>query len=389
MTTSRLTGALALFAAAPLMAAAQAPRVPGLPEWTVAAQPAVRIGDGASDATTFSRVAAVRVSSGEIVVADGASAELRVFTASGTFVRNLSRKGRGPGEFQDRSVFAKHGDSLFIADMPLSGRNAHSWTVGGGFVSSFRLQAMNATKGMAPLGRLDNGRYLVAEGRGFIEIPVGLKVDQLLPDSNTLGIYAPGDSGRVTWIGRFLRATMVTYPSPLREGLAIMGDAPLAPHLVSGVSGNQVWLGETDDGRISIYSSEGNVVTTATLPVPARPFDQAALDAAARVAVDAAGDRSKARVQAGYSQVARPKTAPRFTSFVPGVDGEMWVGLFAENPAAPVRYVMFDRSGKPTAQAVVPGGVTPFEFGRDYVLGSVTDADGVESVVMYALRRAR
>src|SRR4051812_31079707 len=71
------------------------------PAWQLSAKPVVEIGDESNTQTQFNGVSGVlRMPGGEIVVANGRSQELRVFSPKGEYVRTLSRSGRGPGEMQ-------------------------------------------------------------------------------------------------------------------------------------------------------------------------------------------------------------------------------------------------------------------------------------------------
>ncbi|HEX7122786.1 MAG TPA: hypothetical protein VF178_10490 [Gemmatimonadaceae bacterium] len=48
---------------------------------------------------------------------------------------------------------------------------------------------------------------------------------------------------------------------------------------------------------------------------------------------------------------------------------------------------MLSRTGQPLARVSIPGNVALHEAGPDYVTGVETDADGIERVVVYRLRR--
>lgn len=59
---------------------------PELPQWRVSPAPALTIGGDGAPSTEFSRIAAaVRLTKGEIVVADGAAQQLRLFDGQGRF----------------------------------------------------------------------------------------------------------------------------------------------------------------------------------------------------------------------------------------------------------------------------------------------------------------
>ncbi len=95
----------------------------------------------------------------------------------------------------------------------------------------------------------------------------------------------------------------------------------------------------------------------------------------------------RARFAAQYGRAGRPARAPVFTRFLPGVDGEMWVELYREDPSAAAEYRVLDRNGRIVASVTTPAGVRIEGVGRDHVLGIRTDDDGIPSVVLYGLQR--
>jgi hypothetical protein len=73
-------------ALAAIPAAAQT--TPAVPTWTVSAQPTLEIGDDADPRKQFTRIGRVaRLSDGSIVVANGESQELRLFSVRGEYLR--------------------------------------------------------------------------------------------------------------------------------------------------------------------------------------------------------------------------------------------------------------------------------------------------------------
>ncbi|MEO7360014.1 MAG: hypothetical protein ABI120_06780 [Gemmatimonadaceae bacterium] len=84
-----------------------------LERWTVGPEPITVVGDDErGDAHVFTFVKGqVRMPDGRLLIALGD--EIREFDSTGTFIRNIARKGRGPGEFNDLSAMQRiHGDTL-------------------------------------------------------------------------------------------------------------------------------------------------------------------------------------------------------------------------------------------------------------------------------------
>lgn len=87
--------------------------------WTVEPEPLLEIGTvtGASEYLFTDVVAAVRLSNGDIVVAERAASELRGYDAAGNFQWRAGRDGEGPGEFRSLDfVGTTGGDSLVTYD---------------------------------------------------------------------------------------------------------------------------------------------------------------------------------------------------------------------------------------------------------------------------------
>ena len=69
--------------------------------------------------------------------------------------------------------------------------------------------------------------------------------------------------------------------------------------------------------------------------------------------------------------------------------GHLWVGEF-KLPDAEYEgtlWTVFDREGRALGFVATPGGLSIFEIGEDYILGSTTDEMDVEYVQMWELGR--
>ena len=90
--------------------------------WTVEAEPMVEIGTvtGPPEYQLGEVVAAVRLSNGDIVVADRGASELRSYDAAGNFQWSAGRFGEGPSEFESLDfVGTTIGDTLVTYDASL------------------------------------------------------------------------------------------------------------------------------------------------------------------------------------------------------------------------------------------------------------------------------
>ena len=90
--------------------------------WTVGEQPLLEIGTAIGDPgyQLYGVVGAVRLSTGDIVLGDGGSGELRRYDRDGTVVWRAAGEGEGPGEHRSLSfVGVLAGDSLVSYDRAL------------------------------------------------------------------------------------------------------------------------------------------------------------------------------------------------------------------------------------------------------------------------------
>src|SRR5687768_3713552 len=107
--------------------------------WTVEPRPVIEITSESQGAVTlFNRVAHVeQLPSGELLVVDGATLELRFFGADGRFRRKVGRNGSGPGEYRsisgvvvdDGRVHVFDGSQARITRMDLAGGSVTSMAV--------------------------------------------------------------------------------------------------------------------------------------------------------------------------------------------------------------------------------------------------------------------
>jgi hypothetical protein len=145
--------------------------------WAV--HPSLSIGTAEGDsAYLFTRVIDIAVSgSGELLVLDQAAAQVRVFDASGRFLRAIGSRGRGPGELSTftSGVLLVPGDSVLIPDH--AQRRINVFALSG---EPVRERTIPSTPGSQSWARAATGRLLfrgVAVGRdgaGNFEIWDGL-----------------------------------------------------------------------------------------------------------------------------------------------------------------------------------------------------------------------
>lgn len=352
-------------------------------QWQVASEPTLRIGTEGVPEAEFSRIAGLATSTaGDIVVADGGSSELRVFSQRGQFLRSLSRSGSGPGEMQTITWFGHSGDSLFVAD-GMSG-TVSTFTVGDGFVTRQRFE------GGLPLvrARLRSGTFIVEPN---VMRRMHVKLDEVSRDTVRVGLVAdPAHADSIEWLGSFPGNSFFGYRhSQVADGLA-GSFYTLGGQVVSGASGDRVWIGDSALDSIAIYDSGGQLVAHAVWPDPPESWDAATVDGTMKAALAKVDTPDQvSRVRTLYEAKLRPAHQPFFTSFLAGPSGDMWIERFRLDENEPRSFVVFDSRGAVVTRVSLPAGLEPKEISEDFVLGVTRSDLDVETVVRHPLRRVR
>ena len=362
-----------------------------LPTWTVASTPAVRIGDDADPRTQFADIiSARRLPQGAIAVADRGSQEVRLFSNAGAFLKLLTRKGRGPGEFEGKpGPLLRSRDTLFMAEYPPGPRQIHLFDVQAGFLGRVPIVAVNASGSAIRVeGRLSAGGYLVSAAPRFANLDPTLRPGDLMRDSVMIGVIGSAAATSITWIGTFPSTTRIAV-EPVPGAPVAVPPAPWGASTYRAASDTLIWIGDSGSGIITIFDVNGRRIREFTFPLPTHVIADSAMNSARQAAIsEVTTDPQRATVMAQYSRPAVPERSPFFSGLLAGIDDEMWVQEFSENAKAHRRYIVLDRNGGVAARVTMP--VSRFrltDVGHDYVLGVESDDDGVDRVVEYTFRR--
>ena len=354
------------------------------PVWTLSSRPTLEIADEANTQTQFNGVAGVlRMPRGEIVVANGLSQELRVFSAAGAHLRTLSQLGTAPGELRSLNRLWRAGDTIIVGELLPGETNLHLYSTTG-FIGRRPVGRANAGS-LTPVDRFVDGRVLVRAARRSGR--AGIVNGTPFRDSAMIGVVSLSDL-MPSWIAT-LSSEMILIPG-FSGG---RGRMPAVVPYVFGkteayaVSGDRLWIGDSETGRIEQYDSRGRKLGQFFAPIPQRPIDSLVIRGQRQAAInDAMNWNDRARLDASYT-APLPAFAPRFQRFLPGPGGEMWVELFSERREVPATYLVLDVTGKAKGRLTMPRATTLFEVGTDYVMAVRRDDDGLEHVVQYSLTR--
>ena len=366
----------------------------GRPVWSAQDAPRLAtsvtlvIGDRPEPDYLLSRVAgAARLSDGRIVVADGASLQLRFFDSGGEFINSVGGRGDGPGEFRQLHALGMlAGDTIFALSL-LPG------TVTFFDGSGEYLRRVSASR--HPSDLRDRMKMILAVF-GDQSVVVG----PLPMPSHGPRRSRWVDSIPLTIIGRdtTTQVRLGTFPSML---MVMDEDAPrppwFGPTAVLAAEGSSLFVGYSAEYSIRVFSSNGSlerVIRRRWTPtrVTRADIDEFVTEWGKRW-ITATGPEAE-RQKRDLRNDPYASEVPAYSQFVVDRAGRLWVreahladasgaGQLTTSPLVPSVWSVFDSGGRWLGDITMPARFRPTDIGPHYILGIALDSDGVETVVQY------
>lgn len=335
--------------------------------WRIEVQPVLDLAEaGSSEMHTFFRVRDVlRAGSGHLAVADGASQQVRVYDATGRFVRAFGGPGEGPGEFRSLwTVVLRPGGRLVALDRAAGGSGAE-FDLEAGLVSSFRMP-----EGVSPVRHplpsdvvwgldLASGTDEERRRAGVLRPPVTivrLSEDRMSSDSIT---SLPGyenfivtDGDDIPIMGRLPHAV------PDGEGRFAMGTADgLEYSIVDGRTGELRLIARIPGVPLTVSSAEVDREREAWLGPDPSPF-----------------------IRNFMARLPEPAEKPGYQRMIVDADGNVWAGeyLGLARRDEPQEWYVLDSSGAWLGVVDTPARFELMRVGAAEVFGVRRDVDDVE-----------
>lgn len=371
--------------------------------WTVDPGPVVEIGtvDGPLEYQFSEVVAAVRLSNGDIVVADRGASELRSYDAAGTFQWRAGRFGQGPGEFESLDFLGTTtGDSLVTYDEAL--QRVQLFDAGGRMARSFDVHPQ----------RFDSGRasdMSSAEDLSFPDKAVGIVERQLivrfleLGDRRTSGVVRQGDD-RVVAValgnGTATGLIVVGGEETVLRGGRSQGRYAFGNYPEFGAAADRVGVIDTEAYTVRVLSPvDGTIERIVRRDVAPRQVTNAIFEEHLAGIMDMIGDvppEEVDRVERMWRDFPRAPVLPVLRSIHVDATGHLWVAPYYVAGAEPPPFEIHAPDGSWLGSVSVPPGLqrafiqyqAPYmEIGEDYILGVWTDELDVQYVRMYRINR--
>jgi hypothetical protein len=368
----------------------------------VADSPLVDIGGVAGDpAYDFDQVnGVIRLRDGRLAVALTGSSQVRFYDAEGTHLVTSGTRGSGPGEYQMIAGFyPAPDDSVIVADLVSrrltvlsdSGKVGRTFSLGN--ESGFAMPGAGGrmTLGM-PAGVFDDGTVL-AIGMSF-----QLNADRagVYRDSVVHVVYQPDGSVRDS-IGRFPGVEMEQIPLTFGpQSFKAPSPVPLGRNTMVAVQRDQVILGTNDSWELQVRGQDGSLrrlIRVAQAPRPISPEQVAAHRVEARKLMESqpmmrnVPEQFRKQFYDRIEQAKYPEAFPFIEAILPAGDGSLWVNEVG-NPGDEQRVMaVFDSTGQLLGRVRLPDRFRPTHLTGDVIAGVWQDADDVEHVRVYQVRK--
>jgi len=336
------------------------------PAWVVDSVPVTDIAGTmpSGDVAFLSVVGAVRLSNGEIVIADPYDSKVRFFDAAGQQIHVYGRAGKGPGELgRVRWIGRCGGDTVYTWDDQFHLTVVDS---SGVLVRQVPLPA-ESTGGTLPALLACNSESTLA----FLDPDYST-----MPASVRSEAFGKGAVGVMDQHGRGARILDTVPAAQMR---------PFARFAQLAVSTDRFFLGPEDSARVLWYALEGQTRGSVPLGGVGRPVTNREYEAAIQqqvAVIPNAQQRETAMKQ--MLRIPKPETlAPYFALFAVGHD-TLWAQISAPGDSVTVLDAV-GPDGKPAGEARIPRELRVLDMGRDYILGEYDAPDGDEHVALYRM----
>lgn len=365
--------------------------------WTVGARPLLEIGTaiGDPDYQLDGAIGAVRLSTGDIVIGDGGSGELRLYDSDGTFVWRAAGEGEGPGEHQFLSfVGVLAGDTLVSYDIALD--RVQIFDADGELVRTIRVEApWRESRPRAAVGI--SGRHLVMNFTDGGEMPEGgvvrwpgIRIATLDLSDETIQAVSdfPGAERVIRRYGESV--ANIGYDFGKEPQFAV------APGTLAAVD-----TGAFDVRSISL--GDGGITRILRRDIAPMPVTSAHVEAKIEQYIETNVTHGGVSRQQAEQMAQRRREDPRaptlpiLRSIRLDAMGNLWVEPFFGAGIDVGPFEVFAADGTWLGSVSVPPGLDRgfipdfapgLEIGDDYVLGVWTDAQDVQYVRLYSLDKS-
>ncbi len=351
--------------------------------WVVDRTPILDVpGVSTTGTVTFGYAAGgMRLADGGLLIADRAENSIRVLDATGKLVRSVGRAGEGPGEFRSMIWAGRCGpDSLLVWDL---GRR-QATMVGSSGAPARQFAVPTGDTAQSPFQFSCSPRGTIA----YRSSPRRIRSAENPQNPNIVGVsaavYRIGPDGAVAQrLGDIPAGEVVLVISP--SGGRGNAPRPLGRTASIAALDEGVVISSADSAFVTVWSAAG-APTRHQLPIQLRAPTQIEFDEAVQALASMVQAPMRQTMAQQLNAIPLPDRLPPVSALFTDSEGLIWIQATPPG-AGTLDFLVMRGDGRVVARAQVPVGITVFEIGRDYLMGSYTDAADEMHVALYRLRR--
>jgi hypothetical protein len=361
--------------------------------WRVADNPLVDIGD-------VDRVLGpVRLSDGRLALANAGSSEVRIYDAKGALLKSSGRAGSGPGEYQNLvGIWAGPADSVMVSDVLVRRLSVldHEGTFGRSLTLGAVSEGFTTIGGQfdfaVPLGWMADGS-IVGLSQTFALNAVR---EGTFRDTVSVILYGPDGTTRDT-VGRFPGPEMEQISMTMAgRSMSAPMPVPLGRQFVALARGDRVYVSVNNAWEIEVRGPDGGItrlIRAAEKPATITADDIAASRKALLEQMEAqpmmrnVPEPIKKQLTARVDQAKYPATFAFFAGLLGDADGNLWAEQVSSGADKIQRFAVIDSTGRFLGRVSMPANFRVSWIGTEAVYGVWKDADDVEHVRAYPLRK--
>jgi hypothetical protein len=352
-------------------------------EWEVDSVPSVVVGTEASG-MLFSRPSwAVRFSDGRIAVADGGtSSRVSLFSPQGVFEEEVGRTGQGPGEFQWVTHMTRGPeDSLYVYDRSLQRLTAFSRSRDPARIAHFLPPSDGSARGgLNRVFRLENDVWAGQGMESMVAAPPGT----LAQDTVAVGLM----DADLTEYSRLALVPGLMTTTTVHVGGARPMIPAFTPQALTATWGRCVFVTYTGSPKISVYASDGSLVTTFDGPGTRRPVTRRLLDERLEAHLERFPDADPRWYESLFKETAHTTHLPFYSSMLLDQRGHLWLQEYSPPYGFGTRWSVLTQAGDFMAHVGVPHDLMVYSISEAGVLGRRRTESGVEVVEVLPLSRS-
>jgi len=349
--------------------------------WTVGPDPDLRLGTASGDDRyVFERViGAATLSDGRIVVADAGGPRLKLFDAAGGWLRDVGRRGEGPGEFGGMNILRRTaGDSVFVFDW-----SGHRYTV---YSPDFEVGRVTPLRVNEPGIGPPHIKAITGDGTPIL-----------------IAAKPPWVEEPMEWYGQPGHMFVEAGPGEFSGEVArFPGQGNLWKTLYATL-GNDLVVVSTGRFAADIVDLTGQRVRSIRLAAPSDPIPPEFFESkssAPRPSLVGVGETVIALTAEEPDPSTYPASLPAVDAVLVDPGGHLWLRRFVfdeevpetgpfSSPSGdangPQSFAVFRPDGQWLGDVAVPAGVDVLEVGERHLLGIVLDEYDVQYLVRYPI----